>query len=493
MRDVFGREAVPVVTAAEAADHDRVAQDEFDLPERALMENAGRALALITDSLFPTGTIAGVAGSGHNGGDAIIALQALRAWGRDVELIGADDPDDDVQLTLASAAVILDGLLGTGASGPPRERAAQLIRAMNASERPIIAVDLPSGTNPDTGAVYDDVVHATVTVCFGFPKVGLLFHPARAQCGRIVTVDIGFPPLPNPQAQLITSEWAARRFPQRAPNANKGSSGRLLIVAGSSGMAGAAVIATGAAVRSGAGLVRVASARENREILQKTVPEATFFDVDGDIDLGGIGALVVGPGLGATRETRQRIERTFEQLPGVPALLDADGLNVFADDVDALERIARERPLLVTPHVKEMSRLNGQSVEDIAKDPIGTAGRFAGRTGATVLLKGQPSIVAAAAAPVLINSVGSSDAGVAGMGDQLAGTIGAFMAARLDVRTAAALGLYYGGRAADLAALGRALTPADVTAHLAQAFADAGPPKSALGFPFITFDQPARW
>ena len=118
---------------------------------------------------------------------------------------------------------------------------------------------------------------------------------------------------------------------------------------------------------------------------------------------------------------------------------------------------------------------------------------LAARTGAHVLLKGQPSLVASSDAPLLINTVGSSDTGVAGMGDQLAGVIGAFMAASLDVRTAAALGLYYGGRAADLAALGRALTPTDVTAHLAHAFADPGPVSSTLGYPFITFDQPARW
>jgi ADP-dependent NAD(P)H-hydrate dehydratase / NAD(P)H-hydrate epimerase len=492
-RDVFGREAVPVVTAAEATEHDRVAQDDFDIPERALMENAGRALALITNSLYPTGVIAGVAGSGHNGGDTMIALQALRAWGRDVELISAADPDDDLQLTLASASVILDGLLGTGATGAPRERTALLIRAINAADKPVIAVDLPSGTNPDTGAVYDDVVTAAVTVCFGFPKIGLLLQPARAQCGRLVAVEIGFPPLLHPRAQLITSEWAARHFPTRPPNANKGTSGRLLLVAGSAGMAGAAVIAGNAAVRSGAGLVRIVSARDNREIVQKGVPEATFFERESAVDAPGTTAIVAGPGMGATDDTRSLLLRLFEQLPGVPALLDADALNVFAGDVDALERIARERPLLVTPHPKEMSRLSGDNVERITADPMMSAHALAGRTGAQVLLKGQPSLVASKDAPLLINTVGSSDTGVAGMGDQLAGVIGAFMAAGLAVRTAAALGLYYGGRAADLAALGRALTPTDVTAHLARAFADPGPRSSALGYPFITFDQPARW
>ncbi|MGQ0560958.1 MAG: NAD(P)H-hydrate dehydratase [Gemmatimonadota bacterium] len=491
-RDVFGRENVPVVTAAEAAEHDRVAQDELDVPERVLMENAGRTLALITHSLHPTGRIAGVAGSGHNGGDTVIALQALRAWGRDVELITADDTDDDIQLTLASSSVVLDGILGTGARGAPRARVAQLIRALNACERPIVAVDLPSGTNPDTGAVYDDVVKATTTVCFGFPKLGLLFHPARAHCGRVVSVDIGFPPLPNPRAQLITSWWAAARLPQRAPNANKGSSGRLLLFAGSTGMAGAAIIAGNAAVRAGAGLVRIASAPDNREIIQKSVPEATFLARGSDIGNEVFTAIVAGPGIGATDESRSQLLDLLERAPGVPTLLDADALNVFAGARAPLARIASGRPLLLTPHPRELSRLTGAAVNTIAAQPTAAAQQLAGETGATVLLKGQPSVVAARGAPVLINTVGSSDTSVAGMGDQLAGLIGALLAAGLDPRSAAALGLYYGGRAADLAALGRALTPQDVNQHIARAFADPGPHASSLNYPFITFDQPAR-
>ncbi|MGQ0813710.1 MAG: NAD(P)H-hydrate dehydratase [Gemmatimonadota bacterium] len=492
-RDVYGRETVPVVTAAEAAEHDRVAQDDFDIPERVLMENAGRALALITHALQPTGTIVGVAGSGNNGGDTVIALHTLRNWGRAVELISASDPGDDMLATLASASVILDGILGTGASGAPRERVAQSIRAMNAAERPIIAVDLPSGTNPDTGGVYDDVVKATATVSFGFPKRGLLFHPARAHCGRLIAVEIGFPPLPFPRAQLITPDWAAARFPRRTPTAHKGGSGRLLLIAGSKGMAGAALIAGSAAVRAGTGLVRVVSERDNREIIQKTVPEATFFDRAAAIDTEGVSAIVAGPGMGGTAATRELLLKTLEQLPGIPTLLDADALNAFAANVEALARIARERPLLLTPHPKELSRLTGDAVEAIAGAPIDSAVALASSTGATVLLKGQPTIVASGAEPLLINSVGSSDFAVAGMGDQLAGVIGAMLAAGLDARTAAAVGLFYSGRAGDLAARGRALTPADVTNHLASAFANPGPEGPPLNYPFITFDQPARW
>ena len=492
-RDVFGRETVPVVTAAEAAEHDRIAQNRFDIPERVLMTNAGRALALITQALHPHGVVVGVAGNGNNGGDTIIALDALRAWGREVALIRTEDSTSDIATAIAGAGVLLDGLLGTGASGAPREGAARVIGMMNASGRPIVSVDLPSGTNADTGAVYDDAVKATTTVTFGFPKRGLLFHPARACCGRLIAVEMGFPPIAKMRAQLITPEWAARRFPHRDPTANKGSSGRLLILAGSSGMAGAAVIAGGAAVRSGAGLVRIASARDNREILQKTVPEATFLEREGDLDIERMTAIVAGPGMGATDATREVLHTALRKLPGVPTLLDADALNIFESNTDALAEIGAERPLVITPHAKEMHRLTGKSVEDVVRDPIGAAELLANEIGAVVLLKGQPSVVAAPGEPVLINTTGSSDAGVAGMGDQLAGTIGAMLAANLDVRTAAALGLFYSARAADIADLGRALTPRDVSENLAAAFRNPGAATSLAGMPFITFDQPARW
>jgi NAD(P)H-hydrate epimerase len=197
--------------------------------------------------------------------------------------------------------------------------------------------------------------------------------------------------------------------------------------------------------------------------------------------------------LGATDSTRVQLFEILERTPAVPTLLDADGLNVFEGDLESVARIARERPLLITPHPKELSRLTGDSVASITEMPWISAQRVADETGATVLLKGQPSVVAQSKEPVLINSVGSSDFAAAGMGDQLSGVIGAMLAAGLAPRAAAAVGLFYGGRAGDIAGLGRSLTPTDVTDHMAKAFAHPGPPSSPLGFPFITFDQPPRW
>ena len=489
MSSVFGREFVPVVTAAEAAAHDRYAHQACNIPEAVLMQNAARALALITHKLFPTGRIVGVAGKGHNGGDVAIAIEVLQRWGRDAEVI------TEAAYNLDVADVIIDGVLGTGTSGAPRENAAQLIRAINQSGVPVIAADLPSGVDATTGEVYEPSTNAVATVTFGFPKSGLLKHPARARCGRLLCVEIGFPPMlaPEIKAQLITPSFAREKLPQRKPTAHKGDSGRLLMLVGSHGMAGAAVISGQAAVHSGAGLVRIVSSADNRELLQTSVAEATFFDRNGTIDRSGVTAVVAGCGLGTDDDAREAITRTLDMMPGIPTLLDADALNILANDEGAIERIARTRPLVITPHPREMSRLTKLKMESITGGPELAAQSYADATGAVVLLKGQPSIVAAPGQPLLINTVGSSDFAVAGMGDQLAGVIGAMLAAGLSPRDAAAVGLFYSGRAGDIAAKGRSLSPRDVTDHLAAAFADPGPNESPLGLPFITFDQPARW
>lgn len=488
-RDVFGREYVPVVTAAQAAAHDRYAQQARNIPERLLMENAARALAIITHKLYPAGRIAGVIGKGHNGGDVAIAIDVLETWGRDVQRVRA--PVTDLQ----TAAVILDGVLGTGSSGAPRAEAAELIACINEAMRPVIAADVPSGIDATSGAVHEPHVNAVATVSFGFPKTGLLKHPGRGSCGRLLCVEIGFPPLPDVDVKvmLITPPYALRRFPRREPTAHKGDSGRLLLLVGSHGMAGAAVISAQAAVRAGAGLVRIASVAENRELLQSAVAEATFFDRSGTIDTTGVTTVAAGCGLGTDTAARDALRKVLEQTPGVPTLLDADALNILAQDAKQLANVARQRPLLITPHPREMSRLTGMSTEQITAAPEQSAQSFADAAGIVVLLKGQPSMIAAPQRPLLINTVGSSDFAVAGMGDQLAGVCAAMLAAGLTPRDAAAVGLFYSGRAGDIAAKGRALSPRDVTDHLAAAFADPGPAESSLGLPFVTFDQPARW
>jgi ADP-dependent NAD(P)H-hydrate dehydratase / NAD(P)H-hydrate epimerase len=508
---VFGRAWVPVVTPVQAAALDRSARETAGVPERVLMENAGRAAALVLDRLQPRGRIAIVAGSGNNGGDAAVVTRVLSSWGRDVALIavGSRRPDpallhqaeiqvheaDALEERLAWADFVVDGILGTGLQGPAGGNAGRAIEAVNGAGRPVLSLDLPSGIEGATGRVAGPAVHAATTVCFGWPKLGLLFQPARSHCGRLIVAEIGFPPLISAEAALITPAWAAARLPQRTPDAHKGSAGRVLIVAGGDGMAGAAVLAGLAAMRAGAGLVRLSSAAVNRTIVQTLLPEATFIaHEDLAAEDGALAhALVLGPGLGTDADARRTMDVALSHTRGKPTLLDADALNLLAEaGGKEIGRLASERPLLLTPHPGELQRLTGRPIEETRADPAAAARETADAFGCTVLLKGQPSVVASPDSPLLVNSAGSSDTAAAGMGDQLAGAIGALLAAGCDPREAAAVGLFFSSRAADLCGRGRGLGPRDVADALPAAFSRPGSPRSSLGLPFVTFDQEAR-
>ena len=510
---VFGREHVALLSADEASALDRRAQDRY-LPERALMESAGRAAAQVIQRLHPTGRVVAVVGKGNNGGDALVALRSLAAWGRAVAWIAAagDDHDPDARLAtgfdlprvpaaeavtaLSEAGVIVDGILGTGASGEPREPAAGMIRAMNHADRPIVALDIPTGVDPTTGEVPGVAVMATTTVMFGWPKRGGLFQPGRARCGRIVAVEIGFPPLPDDgaSAALITPDWARSRLPARSQDAHKNAVGRVAVVAGRKGMAGAAAIAAHSAVRAGAGLVRIVSDDANRSVIQALVPEALFIDrhdpAGVEEAVGESDAVLVGPGIGTGDEGRALLDAVLRHRGDAGLVVDADALTLLAG-TDTLAGLGPDAVL--TPHPGEMSRLTDASTGDIRRDPIAHARGLAGRTGAVVLLKGMPSVVAEEGRPVMVNSVGSSDLAAAAMGDQLGGVVTAFRAAGAAPRRAAALGLFYAGRASELARRNRGLTPDDVAEHLHRAFEQPGPETPPLDLPFVLFDQPPRW
>jgi hydroxyethylthiazole kinase-like uncharacterized protein yjeF len=514
----FGRPFVPVPTGDESAAFDRWAIQELGVPQATLMENAGRGAAQLVQQLFPDGEVVAVVGAGNNGGDALVALRALAEWGRDVRaLLVADRPDQEPVLhgwpleraldardgeaawsSLTGAGVVLDGVLGTGIKGPPRERQAEAIRRMNASGRPVVALDVPSGVDANDGSVPGDAVRAQLTVAFGWPKLGTLLHPARAHVGRLVALDIGFPPVPEGRfaGRLVTPGWASTLHPQRSPDTHKKAVGVVLIVAGRPGMAGAAVLAAGAALRAGAGLVRIASAPENREILQTAVPAAIFVDATDaralEEALGDSTAVAAGPGLGRDSWARELLARA---LGGeIPLLLDADALNIVAEGgatggVASLADVAQRRPMLVTPHAGEMARLAPDSKEALKRGRLPWARAWAERNGCVLLLKGSPSLVAAPEQPVLIDSVGSSDLATAGMGDVLSGVGGAFLAQGLKPREAGALALQVSGRAARRAAKGRGLIPDDVVAHLPEALAERGEGSTDLSVSGLLLDQ----
>ncbi|HZD04236.1 MAG TPA: NAD(P)H-hydrate epimerase, partial [Longimicrobiales bacterium] len=277
----FGGERVLVPTGSESAAIDRRAISEQGVAQPVLMENAGRSAAAVVHRLFPEGEVVAVVGSGNNGGDAFVCLRSLAAWGRTVQAVVVGDrpePEDVLHgwpveriadgeavdggaAWLAGAAVVVDGILGTGIRGAPRERQAAAIDRVNAAGRPVVALDIPSGVDADTGTVPGKAVRADITVAFGWPKLGSLLHPGRRLAGRLLAFEIGFPPAGDADAGawIVTPGWASVRMPRRPPATHKNAVGTLLVVAGSRGMAGAAVMAGRAALRAGAGLVRIAS------------------------------------------------------------------------------------------------------------------------------------------------------------------------------------------------------------------------------------------
>ena len=512
MSELFGVEWLPLPRAAEMAEIDRRAQEEHGIPERLLMENAGRAIAHVVQAFFSRGRVVGAVGSGHNGGDAYIALRTLQSWGRRVLAVqaGSAPPDPvlahcwevpaesagDATSAFAEAGVILDGILGTGTTGTPRERQAQVIDAINGSGRPVVAVDGPSGADYTSGQVPAACVDADVTVSLGLPKLGLLFQPARSRCGRLLVAEIGFPPVSEEQvgAAVITTAWARQRLPHRKPDAHKGDAGYLLLAVGRSGMAGAGVLAAKAALAMGAGIVRIASDAANREVYQSAVPEAIFVDIDDEAAVAEAGewahAVVIGPGLARDGVARERLDRVLGATGRLPALVDADGLNLFEGRVDELTALGEGRPLALTPHPGEMGRLLELTTDKVKEDPTGVARAAAQRFGAAVLLKGAPSVVALDSSPVLVSSTGSAAAAAGGSGDVLSGACGALLAAGLAPRDALAVGLFYAGRAAELGPV-RGRSSLDLVGDLGAALQDPG--STTASFPFVLFDQPRRW
>lgn len=516
-RRAFGRSEAAAPTAAQAARFDDAAIRTLGVPGAALMENAGRQAALLIQHLYPRGQVTALAGVGNNGGDALVCLRALAAWGRDVVAVtvgrrpepepvlhgwdvprlriesGSSQEGGGLARALAGASVIVDGLLGTGIRGAPRPVFAQVIEAANRASAPVVALDAPSGADGTTGDVPGASVEAAVTVAFGGPKLGTLLHPARRRCGRIVAVEIGLPPEDEEWARLATPEWVSRRLPGRAPATHKNAVGALAVVAGSA-MPGAAMLVARAAFRCGAGLVRVCSAPPGTELLAG-LPEAIFVPANEEeavrAAVESSVAVAAGPGLGAGPQAARALAWTLAARGDRAAVLDADALTLLAGGAaGGLAGLDAAGRVVLTPHPGEMARLTGASVQDVQGDRIGAARALAREGGVVVVLKGAPTVVAAPDGNLLVSTCETpSDFAVAGAGDVLAGALGGFLAQGASAFEGAGLALGATDRAAAMLDLGRSLSPSDVVGALPRALAEPAPSAPRLPFPFVVFDQ----
>jgi NAD(P)H-hydrate epimerase len=418
----------PLYTAEEM----KRAEAGHDVDE--LMARAGRAVAEEAMLRFPDAQrFVAVCGGGANGGDGRIALDVLQAAGN------AARTSDEA--SLAEADVVIDALFGTGFHGEPREEAAGLIEAMNASEKPIVSVDLPSGVNASTGEIAGACVNAMVTVTMHAPKVGLEVAPGRFRAGEVVVADIGLDHF-DTEHGLVTPAILGG-VPRRSGEQNKYSAGTVLVVGGSSGLTGAPSLAAEAAFRADAGYVAVAMPSSTLPVFEQRLLEAVKLpcpEEEGTISPRAIepiaefaskaGSLALGPGLGRGAGPREVVRRLLAEIDR-PAVVDADALH-------DLEPVERGAPTVLTPHEGELARLLSVRSDWVAAHRLEAVRRGADTFGCVCLLKGADTLVTAPGAGVLVVSLGTPALATAGSGDVLTGIVAAFLAKSVEPRLAAA-------------------------------------------------------
>ncbi len=380
---------IPVLSASEAAAWDSAARTQYRVPSRVLMETAGRAVVQVLVAEIPAAITGGVlvaAGAGNNGGDGWVIARALHAAGIPVWVTAVDPKTDDAIDNRALArldgvrelgreeawpqtAVAVDALLGTGAAGPAKGDALALAERVAAYGAPILAVDGPTGLDLTSGEAHGPV-RARITVTFGGPRRGHLL--AREWCGKVVVVDIGFPPADRAWPLLVTDLWAAERLPRLAPQMHKGDRGRVCVIGGADGMSGAALHAARAALAAGAGLVKLVAARDTIAAAQASLPDLLTVEsslgekleptVAEAIDWAD--AVVLGPGLGRV-DVREQFVAQILSRRAIPTVVDADALH-FLHQPPPSSTDLHQRSLVLTPHLGEFRALAGDALADEA-------------------------------------------------------------------------------------------------------------------------------
>src|SRR3954454_2324129 len=464
------------------------------LPDGTLMQRAATGLARRCAQLLGRtygSRVVLLVGSGNNGGDALHAGAALARRGARVDalLLGESVHEggvdafaaaggrrrmaggDDDRALIAAADLVVDGMLGIGASGPLRPAYARLASMSAAAEAFVLAVDVPTGVDASTGAVQPDAVRADVTVTFGAPKIGLYIAPGAEHAGVVDVVDIGLS-LPPAQISALDAQDVAGLVPEAGSETDKYRRGVLAVVAGSDRYTGAAVMAVGGALATGVGMVRFLGAAHPGELVRQAWPEAVVtVAAPGDTaalrDLGRVQAWVVGSGMG-TDDAAAATVRAVLDMPE-PVLLDADALTVVADHPEWLRE--RRAPTLLTPHAGEFGRLRALGREEVEAQRLEHVREAARELDATMLLKGSSTLVADPDGQVRVNTAQTRYLGTAGSGDVLSGVCGALLAPGLDVLDAGSAGAFLHGLAG-LDAAGdppTAITAMDVVRRLPDA------------------------
>lgn len=485
-----------VVTTHTMQEIDKRASEEFGIPGLRLMEAAGQSCVdEIVGEFGLKGCAVVLAGKGNNGGDGYVIARLLNQKGWNVKVIILADREQisgDAAINLEKLApvttsfcicegqlpaqhmevlfqadVIVDALLGTGLRSDVNGIYLEAIDLINASGRPVLSVDIPSGIHGTTGRILGNAVRAYLTVTFAFAKLGHVLYPGAEHTGRLVVVDIGIPPKlmeTAPGYDFLNVETIRPMLRRRDRQSHKGHFGHCLIIAGSTGKTGAAALSANSAVRAGSGLVTLAVAESIHPVLEIKTTEAMTFPLpdsgSGHLTnsafpaieklLAGRDAVAIGPGLDNRPGTHALVQNLVETLT-LPLLIDADGLNALAEDMNVLKR-KKSRLVILTPHPGEMARMLGTSIPDVEAIRISLAQEFARGYDVYLVLKGARTIIAAPDGTAAINGSGNPGMATGGMGDVLTGVIVSLLGQGYAAWDACRLGVFIHGYAADMVA-----------------------------------------
>ncbi len=488
-----------IITTADEIRAIEVREDEIGTKFLALMEKAGSGCAdLIMEEYAPDGgPVTVVCGSGKNGGDGFVIARKLLRAGYDVcavlafgEPKAADAVENfrrandlavpmfswgapEAEEAVKTAQVLVDCMFGIGFRGAANELQSEVFSAMNEAPGDTVSIDVPSGVVTDTGEVLGTAVKADRTIAISTLKPLHVLYPAREYCGEIRILDIGLLPASyeavTPRLHTLDGEEAAALLPARSRTAHKNDAGHILSLCGSYRMPGAACLCANAALRAGAGLVTAAYPEPAYPAISSHLTEAMSLPLpaaeDGTLSVDSLPVLkafldratvlVAGCGLGQSDDVRAVLTELLKTFEG-PALLDADALNNLAGDLPVLKE--RTAPTVLTPHPGEMARLTGKPVSELLTDRVSAAKTFADEYGVTVLLKGPDTVIASCdSEEIFVNATGNEGLAKGGSGDTLSGILGALLAQGTAPFEAAAAAAYYHGKAAEYAALDRAL------------------------------------
>lgn len=458
-----------------------------------LMEKAGFALAEAAKNSKEPYLI--VCGKGNNGGDGIVAARYLFLANKkvnlfltsDEELLSKDakanlelikgktqylkiknESDNTFLKILAESNTVIDCLLGTGVSGKLSALFEWIVKSINSSGKYIIACDVPTGIDPDSGNVNDIVVEAKETITFGYQKVGLIIYPAKQYCGEIKVIDIGLPKIET-NSFLLDDDFLKTNLPKRNNQSNKGSFGKTLLVSGSKQYPGAAFLASRAASSIGSGLTCLASKQEVFNKISAEIPEVINIDFDLETILAESKkstAIVIGPGLTTEPEIKNLVENLILNVL-VSVVLDADGINVLAGNKEIIQKVKAE--VVLTPHPKEFSRLLGLTLDEVLNNKIELVKLNAKKLGCTIVLKGPATIIGTKEGNIYISPFSNSALAKGGTGDVLSGFIGGLIAQGLKPSIAACVGVYLHGKIAETIAKDKttfSLLPQDLIDYL---------------------------